>query len=369
MRRHSFSFLLLSPLLTSSHGANLFVSHYSGTVYTLTLSNNSDGAYSLTLNTSLYIGGQPSWLTWDSSTRTLYIPDETEYFGTPNAWSVAAATNGALSLTGKATAIGGGVANTLYGNHQYLATAHYDLSQITTFKLPLTSSSTPLQKIALNMTGPGTVPNRQNAAHPHEVLLDPTGAFLLVPDLGADQIRIYQIGSTGLLTACPSYFELGGTGPRHGAFSANGSILYVANELSNSVHTFGMAYNNSRITLKKLQSLTTFPKNATAPTGTKVAEVHVKDNFIYAANRNDLSFSPSDSIASFSLNSVGLMAFMNITSSGGWHPRTFDINKAGDMIAIGDQTSANVAIVKRNITTGELGPQLASLRVSTVGTA
>jgi 6-phosphogluconolactonase (cycloisomerase 2 family) len=200
------------------------------------------------------------------------------------------------------------------------------------------------------------------------VILDPTGAFLLVPDLGADQIRIYQIGSNGLLTACPSYFEVGGTGPRHGAFSTNGSILYVGNELANTVHTFNVAYNNSCITLTKLQGLTTMPNNATAPTGTKVGEVHVKDNFAYASNRRDLSFSPNDSMASFSLNITGLMMFMNITSSGGTYPRTFDINKAGDMVVIGDQTTANVVVVKRDPVTGYLGQQLASLRVGPVGT-
>jgi 6-phosphogluconolactonase (cycloisomerase 2 family) len=223
--------------------------------------------------------------------------------------------------------------------------------------------------IALTMTGPGTIPARQDAAHPHEVIVDPTGALLLVPDLGADQIRIYQIGSTGLLTACPSYFEVGGTGPRHGAFSTDGSLFYVGNELANTVHAFSVAYTNSCITLTKLQGLTTLPNDATAPTGTKVGEVHVKDSFVYASNRRDLSFSPNDSMASFSLsNSTGLMSFMNITSSGGTYPRTFDINKAGDLVVIGDQTTANVVVVVRDPVTGLLGPQLASLRIGAVGT-
>jgi len=63
------------------------------------------------------------------------------------------------------------------------------------------------------------------------------------------------------------------------------------------------------------------------------------------------------------------MSFKNITSSGGTYPRTFAINKAGDMIAIGDQTTANVVVVKRDVVTGDLGPQIASLRVGNVGTA
>ena len=63
------------------------------------------------------------------------------------------------------------------------------------------------------------------------------------------------------------------------------------------------------------------------------------------------------------------MTFIDITSSGGTYPRTFDVSKAGDLVVIGDQTTANVVVVKRNPTTGKLGPQLASLRVGTVGQA
>jgi len=217
------------------------------------------------------------------------------------------------------------------------------------------------------MSGKGTIPSRQDAPHPHETITDPTGAFVLAPDLGADLIRIYSIGSSGILTACGSYVEVGGTGPRHGTFSTNGKIFYVGNELANTVHAFSVAYVDGCISLTKLQILTTMPGNATAPTGTKVGEVHVKDNFLYASNRRDLSFSPNDSIATFSLDSTGNMTFIDIISSGGTYPRTFDINTAGDLVVIGDQTTANVVVVKRDPVTGKLGPQLASLRVGSAG--
>lgn len=166
---HGFSGLLVltAAFAKVSLAANLFVSAYIGTINSLTLTEESDGNYSLTLNDSLQIGGQPSWLTWNAADRTLYIPDESEYFTTPYSWSVYAAPNGSFSLTGRAPAPGGGVANGLYGNNSYLATAHYDLSELSTFKFPLTASSTPLQTFALTMTGPGTIPSRQNAAHPH----------------------------------------------------------------------------------------------------------------------------------------------------------------------------------------------------------
>lgn len=218
------------------------------------------------------------------------------------------------------------------------------------------------------MNGVGTIPARQDAPHPHETIVDPTGSFVLAPDLGADLIRIYSIGSAGNLTACPSYVEVGGTGPRHGAFSTDGKVLYVANELANSVHAFSVSYANGCLVLTKFQVLTTMASNATAPVGTKVGEVHVTESFLYASNRRDLTFAPNDSMTAFSLDSSNEMTFVNITSSGGTYPRTFDISKDGQYIAIGDQTTANVVVVKRDPVTGELGPQLASLRVGSVGT-
>jgi len=145
--------------------------------------------------------------------------------------------------------------------------------------------------------------------------------------------------------------------------------LYIGNELANTVHEFTVTYPASGcIALSRTQVLTTLPGNETAPTGTKVGEVHIKDNFLYASNRRDLQFSPNDSMASFSLGDAGSMTFQQITSSGGTYPRTFSINKAGDLVAIGDQTTANVAVVKRDNTTGLLGEQVASLRIGTVGT-
>lgn len=53
-------------------------------------------------------------------------------------------------------------------------------------------------------------------------------------------------------------------------------------------------------------------------------------------------------------------------------PRTLAVNRAGDLVAIGNQASATVAVVKRDVETGDLGEQVAILQVGepgTVGTA
>lgn len=233
------------------------------------------------------------------------------------------------------------------------------------------------------MSGPGPNAARQDAPHPHEVIVDPTGQFLLAPDLGADQVRVWSINSSsGQLTTCPSLNVTAGSGPRHAAFWAptttasvkcraagpKGLMMYVANELANTVASYRVSYpSGGCLAFRKMQEGHPFPGNANAPYGTKVGEIHVKDNFVYNSNRADKTFSGNDSMATWSLSSRGAMTFGGLTDSYGTYPRTFSINQAGTYIAIGDQTTANVAILTRNTTTGALGSLVANLRIGPVG--
>jgi 6-phosphogluconolactonase (cycloisomerase 2 family) len=230
------------------------------------------------------------------------------------------------------------------------------------------------------MSKPGPNSGRQEAPHPHHAFVDPTGDFLLVPDLGADLIRINKIDkSSGKLTECGSGKPVPGTGPRHGAFwspagassrvrRADSTFLFVANELANSLSSWAVAYpSGGCMTLTLKQSLTPYQGNTTAARGTKVGEVKVKGNFVYTANRNDKKFSGNDSITQYTIATDGSFTWTDNTSSYGTYPRTFDINKAGDFVAIGDQTTSNVAIVARNPTTGKLGERVADLRIGSTG--
>lgn len=103
--------------------ANLYATHYSGTVNYLTF----DGS-SLSLTTSTRTGNTlPSWITYDGPGKALYIPDENFYgqAGTLVSFSIGA--NGALTATGKATTPQGVVATCLYGGADgkgFIANAH-----------------------------------------------------------------------------------------------------------------------------------------------------------------------------------------------------------------------------------------------------
>jgi hypothetical protein len=118
-------------------------------------------------------------------------------------------------------------------------------STLTTYKLPLVAGpnapyATPLQFETFYMAAPGPDVRQKNGPHPHQTLLDPTGKFLLVPDLGADAIHVFAINTaSGHLNACPGAITGPGDGPRHGAWwsphgntsSTDGLRLYIVNKL------------------------------------------------------------------------------------------------------------------------------------------
>ncbi|KAJ9132580.1 3-carboxy-cis,cis-mucoante lactonizing enzyme [Coniochaeta hoffmannii] len=366
-------------LVQAALGANLLVSHYNGNLYSLALTT-SGATGSLTIKQTLRAGGtMPSWLTLDSATGKLYVTDESTY-GNPVLTTVSVAADGTLSTVSTARSNGGELHSTLYGGADgkgFIAAAEYDPSSISTWKLPVSSSTQSLQKLTFTMSGRGTVPSRQDKPHPHSVFTDPTGKYLLSADLGADLIRIFSIeAGTGKLTSCANAAAGAGDGPRHGSWwtpkagSTDGTMLYIVNELANSVTVWKVGYSGSCLSLQKTQSLSTYPAGKSAPAGSKAAEVHVAGNFVYAVNRNDKSFgATSDSAVTYSIDAAtGALTFVEATNAHTYFPRTFAINKAGDMVAFGGQTSSTVAIVARNTSTGRLGDLIASLQVGTPGT-
>lgn len=104
---------LLLPLFGSVAGAaNLWASHYSGTINHLTFNGGS-----LKLSSSTNPGSKlPSWLTYDSPGKKLYVTDETFLDATSaDLVSFAVGKDGSLTAAGNGSTPLGGVASTFYG--------------------------------------------------------------------------------------------------------------------------------------------------------------------------------------------------------------------------------------------------------------
>lgn len=261
---------------------------------------------------------------------------------------------------------------------------------MSTFALPITNSSSALQTFEFTLTGPVTVPDRQDAPHPHDVIIDPTNSYILTPDLGADLIRIFAIDTQrndGTLIECEPHKTTPGNGPRHAVFNHN--VLYVTNELADSVSTYSVSYrgdsdsdSNSNkkacaLSLQLQQEFQPGPNN-TLPANSYVAEIRLVENTcrqradVYVSVRGDQGFAPDDSIAfldatsSSSSSASPAFSLQNLTSSFGSFPRTLVISDDGEYVAVGNQKSSSVAIVQRDSQTGQLGALLGNLQVGSV---
>lgn len=105
---------------------NLYATHYNGYVYSLSL----DGENSLSVtSSSKTCGDAPSWLTFDSSTRTIYCSDHAgnaSMNGLLSSYSVNQ--DGGLTELASTVDVGAAVHSIIYGGkhgrEKYLAIAH-----------------------------------------------------------------------------------------------------------------------------------------------------------------------------------------------------------------------------------------------------
>jgi 6-phosphogluconolactonase (cycloisomerase 2 family) len=134
------------------------------------------------------------------------------------------------------------------------------------------------------MAAPGPKEN-QDAPHPHQAVLDPTGAFIVVPDLGADILRIYSVNKkTGFLTSCNNVTVAAGSGPRHAGFwnptaGTDRTKLFLGNELSKSASAFSVSYPQEEggcLTLELTQTGKPYPPSPPAKASQDVEAVMVK---------------------------------------------------------------------------------------------
>jgi hypothetical protein len=104
--------------------ANLWATHYSGTLNYLTFSGKS-----LTLTSSSKVGNNlPSWITYDGAGKAIYVPDEVfQGPSTGSLVSMSIGNNGTVKAAGTGITPQGVVASALYGGADgkgFIANAH-----------------------------------------------------------------------------------------------------------------------------------------------------------------------------------------------------------------------------------------------------
>lgn len=264
--------------------ARLYVASYAGTISTVELKSggrNKPSVLEVTY-TATECAKTPSWLTLDQQKKLVYCTDRdlTTPNGTLNVFQTSR--DGKLLHLSRVPTIPGTVSSVAYGrNKNGLAIAAYQTSTFQTFDVSDPKAPSNLQSWSYTLEAPGPVLPNQEAPHPHQAILDPTGNYVLVPDLGADLVRLFQVESRSLsLVPLSPLVQLPpGTGPRHVAFhttKAKKTLLYVLGELANTITTYEVSYPRGQAPRASLlHTVSTFGEGNSAPNGTSAAEIQV----------------------------------------------------------------------------------------------
>ncbi|EME86506.1 uncharacterized protein MYCFIDRAFT_210512 [Pseudocercospora fijiensis CIRAD86] len=380
--------MLFSALLALGATASatvLFVADYSGNITSLSLTH-SNGNYSLeAIHTNDGCAPNPSWLTIDPARGHLYCLNEGLSSPNGSLASFSINSDGSLKQITNQTTPNGPVSAVIYGEpagRRAIALGHYGGSGVSSYLLGSDGNVTFNQEMFYNLTEPAADPDRQDAPHIHEVITDPTGQYILAPDLGADLVRIYcwDIKTLKLKELDPLTVKAG-TGPRHAAFwspySLTGSgdlYFYLVGELSATVTAYKVTYrsDNGGLSFTEVQhEQSTWLYNI--PQRNAPAEIAVSpdNHFLIVSNRNDTTFTlpnaigKSDSMTTWQLDEKkGNMVFHQLWPAGGSYPRSFTTNAIGSLVAVGYQMSEAVSILSRDVQSGLIGEPVARIPIA-----
>lgn len=186
-------------------------------------------------------------------------------------------------------------------------------------------------------------------AHPHQVLFDPGGRFLISPDKGVDATHIYRLDlATGkLVPNDPPYVKARyGAGPRHLAFHPSRPLAYLINELDSTVTTY--RWDGVRGALTPVHIIPTIPATFVGDnTGAEIA-VAPSGKFVYVSNRGH------NSIATFAVDANdGTLAPIGWESTQGAKPRFFALDPAGEMLYVANEDSDTIVAFRLDAANGK----------------
>jgi 6-phosphogluconolactonase len=234
---------------------------------------------------------------------------------------------------------------------KWLAVANYSSGSVAV--LPVAQDGVLGDPVAFDQHhGSGANPARQEGPHAHSVVFSPDNRFLLVNDLGTDEIFVYRFDAAhGTIKPNePAAFKTApGAGPRHLVFHPNGKIVYTVNEINSTVTAFH--YDPAKGTLEAFQSVPLLPADFHDSSTAAEIVINHDGTDLYASNRGH------DSIALFSIDPERFtLSFKDRTPTLGRTPRHFTLDPTGKWMIVANQDTGNIVVFAVHPRTGQLTP-------------
>jgi YVTN family beta-propeller protein len=229
---------------------------------------------------------------------------------------------------------------------RFLVVANYGSGSVAVLPIGEDGRLEPVSQSETLDGAPGPDPMEQASSHPHAVVFDPSGRFVVVPDKGFDRTFVFRFES-GRLAPAGCVESAPGAGPRHAGFHPSLPVLYVNNELDSSVTVFGW---DSGIATER-QIITTRPAGYTGPNTTAEIVASACGRFLYVSNRG------LDSIVQFQISpGSGLLSHAGHVPTGGAMPRFFVIGPDGRHLYAANQGSDSITVFHIDAAAGSLIP-------------
>ncbi|MBP6398708.1 MAG: lactonase family protein [Saprospiraceae bacterium] len=179
---------------------------------------------------------------------------------------------------------------------------------------------------------------RQEASHLHMTHFTRDGSRLLVSDLGSDKIYVMEVDTTtkkigpkplSIFTCNP------GSGPRHFCMDQEEKMLYILQELSNTIVSCTFEKSTGIIN-KKSEIVTLSTPKVNSSLAAHIA-LSPDEKFLVSSNRGE------DNLAVFTINQ-GIPEKPVYYSTEGKTPRHFTFTHDGKYLIIGNQDSDNLTV-------------------------
>lgn len=234
----------------------------------------------------------------------------------------------------------------------FLVIANYFGGTVAVLPVEADGKVGPVQQLITLEGQPGPDKVEQYQSHPHDVVFDPTGRYVFIPDKGFDRVFIFSFDSeTGQLSPAEPAFitEQSGAGPRHLAFHPGENYAYLINELNSTITVF--SYGTHRPTLYQLQMVSTLPPDFNGNNTCAEITVAPSGKFVYGSNRGH------DSIAVYAVDeATGQLTPIQWMATGGRTPRFFGLGPTGTLLYAANQDSDNITVFEVDPENGTLAP-------------
>ena len=292
----------------------------------------------------------PSYLALSPDRRFLYsVHGDSDY---ATAFALDRETGQAKLLNRGATGGKNGVRQAVDPGGKFLVVANYSSGSVAVLAIAGDGSLRDQHQLVALPGEPGPHKVEQASSHPHDIVFDPSGRFVLVADKGLDRVFVFRFDAVNgrLSPAEPGSVKTRpGAGPRHLAFHPKLPIVWVLNELDSTIATY--RWDAERGGLAPVQVSPTLPTDFTGYSTTAEIAVSADGRFVYISNRGN------DSVTLFAADATsGLLTRTGWQPTQGLGPRFIGLDPAGRFLHAANEQGDTVVTFRVDAGSGVLVP-------------